>query len=226
MRRIIAFEGIDGAGKTVQVNALKTRLEASGRSCVVMEFPRYDSFFGKEIGKALSGKSEVRADDVDAKSMALWYAMDRWSAFEDAAGAAGETPTETDFLLLNRYVLSNAAYQGVRSEDPLFYKWVFALEHQTLGLPRPDVYFVLDAGADISRKNVAAKGFRSYVGDEADVYERMGRFLENAREAYLNFAKILDNVMVIDCAEGGEMLAPDIISLRIWEALEGLAIFG
>ena len=105
MTKIIAFEGIDGTGKTVQLQRLYERLIADGRYHVqTLSFPMYDTFFGAECGRLLSGSGGVRANEVDGKSMALWYALDRFEAFRDLDYSGA------DVLLINRYILSNAVY--------------------------------------------------------------------------------------------------------------------
>jgi len=95
---VIAFEGIDGSGKTVQMQRLARRLSDRGMRVATRAFPAYDSFFGKEIGYLLSGAEGVTADQVDHKSMALWFALDRFEAMRDYVDG------EADVLLINRYV--------------------------------------------------------------------------------------------------------------------------
>ena len=111
MTKILAFEGIDGTGKSVQMERLRARLTGEGKRVMTLSFPVYDSFFGQEVGALLSGRDGVTADTVDGKSMALWYALDRFEAVMalDYSGA--------DVLLINRYVLSNAVYQSIRDRD-------------------------------------------------------------------------------------------------------------
>ena len=44
--KIIAFEGIDGTGKSVQMEALKRRLEERGLRVGTLSFPDYGSLLG------------------------------------------------------------------------------------------------------------------------------------------------------------------------------------
>ena len=49
--KIIAFEGIDGTGKSVQMEALREKLMQRGLRVGVLSFPDYDSFFGGCVGR-------------------------------------------------------------------------------------------------------------------------------------------------------------------------------
>ena len=214
---IAAFEGIDGSGKSVQFQRLKAYWETQGKRVGILDFPDYSSFFGKEIGTLLSGKGSVTAAELDPRSMSLWYAADRWKAFQ------GFDTGQYDIVLMNRSSMANAAYQGVRSSDPeTFSNWVFELEFQELGIPLPDLFFIFDIPVSLSQKNVAKKGFRSYVGDEADVYEKDLAFLERVRNCYLTCAKIFPNSQVIRCFnESSEMRTVEEIASDVLQCFRG-----
>ncbi|MDD7687731.1 MAG: thymidylate kinase, partial [Clostridiales bacterium] len=79
--KIITIEGIDGSGKTVQFDLLSSKLESMGYSVAKRAFPVYESFFGSQVGRLLSGADGIKATDVDQKSMALWFALDRFDSF-------------------------------------------------------------------------------------------------------------------------------------------------
>jgi len=204
--RMIAFEGIDGSGKGVQFNMLKERLSELGLSVGTMDFPAYDTFFGKEIGTMLSGNQSATAANVDVKSMSLWYAMDRWLAFQNFDAS------KYDIVLLNRSTLANAVYQGARcdsyEERMNLVSWIHDLEFEKLHIPKPDLIFVLDVSTERSRVNVALKGHRDYIGTDADVYEKNLSFLDKVREGYLNSQKIFEDVEIINCTDDeGNMLS-------------------
>jgi len=52
MPRFIAFEGIDGSGKAVQIDMMEKHLMGEGKVVCKRSFPKYDGgFFGVEIGR-------------------------------------------------------------------------------------------------------------------------------------------------------------------------------
>ena len=230
----VAMEGIDGSGKSVQFALLKAKLEAAGFNVGVLDFPCYDSFFGRQIGEFLSGSGDVSAKDVDVRSMSLWYAMDRVEAYRRF------DMDSYDIVLLNRSTMANAAYQGSRVQiaaktkgiDPQnaledYIRWLFRLEFDILGVPKPDVFFVLDVPVEVSRKNVAKKGRREYVGGEkADVYEKDILLLTTVRHGYLTCSEMFDGVHIINCVNSsGKMRSRDEISDQIIHILEPVLTF-
>lgn len=203
MVKYIAVEGIDGTGKSVQTSLLRQALERRGLKVGELGFPDYESFFGKQIGRYLSAQEGVRADTVDQKSMALWFALDRWDTFRNFDS------TGLDVVLINRYVLSNAVYQSIREidlgkEDLL--SFCEELEFRVLGIPRPDLQIILDVSPVSASENVDKKGFRGYVGEKKDVYEEQSSMQERGRRKYAEFAERLDNAVLIPCMQEGKLL--------------------
>lgn len=196
--RVIAFEGIDGSGKGVQIREIAGRLNGLGRKVLVQDFPVYSGFFGKEIGRMLSGEQDVRADVVDPRSMSLWYALDRHEALK------GIDRREYDDILFNRSTLSNAVYQSIRAREEdreAFIEWLFELEFERLGVWEPDLYFIFDVTEEQSKKNVEKKEQRAYLKDTFDVYERSQRIMNQARSVYLRLAQEHDNMYIIPCMD-------------------------
>ncbi len=196
--RVIAFEGIDGSGKGVQIREIAGRLNGLGRKVLVQDFPVYSGFFGKEIGRMLSGEQDVRADVVDPRSMSLWYALDRHEALK------GIDRREYDDILFNRSTLSNAVYQSIRTREEdreAFIEWLFELEFERLGVWEPDLYFIFDVTEEQSKKNVEKKEQRVYLKDTFDVYERSQRIMNQARSVYLRLAQEYDNMYIIPCMD-------------------------
>lgn len=214
--KIIAIEGIDGTGKTVQTERLVNYLEELNKKVKLLSFPEYNSFFGVEVGKLLSGKYELSADKMDSKSMSLWYALDRYSAINKVCF------DDYDFIIFNRYTLSNAVYQSIRDiEGNNISEWVLNLEHFELGLPIPDLYLVLDMDIEKSQNNISKKGERSYLDDSKDVYEKSQGLLEKARARYIEMSKEYLNIEIINCSKlDGNLEEIDTISKKILEVIE------
>lgn len=214
--KIITIEGIDGSGKTVQFDLLSSKLESMGYSVAKRAFPVYESFFGSQVGRLLSGVDGIKATDVDQKSMALWFALDRFDSFRDFSDG------EADFLLINRYVLSNAVYQSIRDCDmgkPDIVDWVFELEYEKLGLPRPTLNLFFDVDTDCAGRNVDKKGFREYVGSGRDAYESSISIQQRARNKYIEIAERYDDVEIIPCTENNAMRPPESISENVMSIL-------
>ena len=222
MTKIIAFEGIDGTGKTVQLQRLYERLTADGRLRVMtLSFPMYDTFFGAECGRLLSGSGGVRANEVDQRSMALWYALDRFEAFRDLDYSGA------DVLLINRYILSNAVYQSVRDRDlgnPDLLDFVIALEHEHFRIPRAEAHIVLDMNPENASENVGKKGFRDYVGDQPDIYEALPDIQKRARQKYIEYARRMPEIHIIPCMEQNKLKSIEAIGQLIDAELKPLLL--
>lgn len=214
---MIALEGIDGSGKSRQLELLRRSLSYQDGRTQTLSFPRYDTFFGREVADLLMGRHALGANRLDSKSMALWYALDRWRTFRESAS------DHSEYLLIDRFTLSNAVYQAIRtpgSEDALV-DWILHLEHVELGLPVPDIYIVLDVSPEMARANILQKGFRQYSGSDSDVYERSDDLLTLARSQYLRLADKFYGIRVIDCMIGAQrMKTPEAIHDQILTCLE------
>ncbi len=212
MTRIIAIEGIDGTGKTVQLQQLYERLTGRGLVVRTLSFPMYETFFGAECGRLLSGSGGVRANEVDQRSMALWYALDRFEAFREL------DYSDADVLLINRYILSNAVYQSVRDRDlgkPDLLDFVLELEYEHFKIPKADVHIVLDVNPETASENVGKKGFRDYVGDQPDIYEALPDIQKRARLKYIDYAKRMPNIRIIPCMEQNRLKSIEAIGQLI-----------
>jgi dTMP kinase len=205
---LVALEGIDGAGKATQGALLRDHLAARGLSASVRSYPVYDSFFGATIRRMLDGEGGPSAAEVDPRSMALWYALDRQDDLR-------RSPLTGDVVVLNRFTLSNAVYQSARVEEAGVQPadevcaWVMELENRRLGLPVPDLTVVLDVPPTLSYERAEARA--RVRDDRPDVYERAGGLLARARARYLRAAEELDGVVVVACGdEGGSRSVGDV----------------
>ncbi|EHY88761.1 dTMP kinase [Saccharomonospora azurea] len=168
MGRLVAIEGLDGAGKRTVTNALTEELRALGASVTTAAFPRYgEDVHADLVREALHGEHGDLADSV--YGMALLYALDR----RDAAPGIRAALAEHDVVLLDRYVASNAAYQAARLHqgvDGDVVRWVRELEIDRFGLPVPDRQLLLRVPADVAASRAANRA-REDASRAMDAFE-------------------------------------------------------
>lgn len=220
MTSFVAIEGLDASGKTTQVALLETALRRRGITVETWSFPRYDSFFGQQIHTLLAGTKDTTAANLDPASMALWFAADRWDAVHHHRMQAGSA-TRPDVILLNRWVLSNAVYQGGRAatepEQNALFDWVLDLEYGRFLLPHPILNIVLEVSVETS---MARAKHRAATNDSTpDVYESSARLLNDSRRLYGRAAERIAEVRLIDVDQKPLEAVHDIIMSMVVEAL-------
>ncbi len=220
----IVLEGLDGAGKSTQVQRLRRFFEERGLKVEYLHFPRFDApVYGELIARFLRGEFGA-ADEVDSYLVALLFAGDR-------AGAAAQIRSWLDaghVVLLDRYVWSNVAYQcakleGTDEERRRLRQWILDLEYGYNGIPRPDVSLFLDVPMGFVARKLAQQregDDRAYLQGGQDIYESSLAFQRRVRETYLEAARTDDRLRVVDCSDAaGEMTDPEITFARIRGAL-------
>lgn len=199
---IIAFEGIDGAGKNTCVSAVEAELIAREIPVARLGFPRYEQSVHAQLASAaLHGEMGDLVDSVHG--MATLFALDRAEVAEELA----DFDADGYVVLLDRYVASNAAYSAARlgvgaGEVPTsdVVTWVDRLEFVDLGVPVPDVQVLVDVTDDVAADRVAGRAEQD-ASRVADAYERDGGLQARTRAAYRELAsadwrspwRVLDN---------------------------------
>jgi dTMP kinase len=218
--KLIALEGIDGSGKRTQLDLLAGSLQQRGLSTSLISFPRYESFFGKLVGRYLNGEfGELTA--VDPHLSALLYAGDRLEAkpeIEEALSAG-------KILLADRYIGSNMAHQSARvppERREKFQQWLKRLEYGLYGLPLEDLVIYLRVPVSEAHRLVGLKAARSYTNLKRDIQEADMKHLEQTATIYDQLATA-ENWTRIDCinAASGKLLSPEEIhegALKIVDA--------
>jgi dTMP kinase len=100
----VTFEGLDGSGKTTQVELLRRHLEESGREVVVTREPG-----GTELGERIR-ELLLHGPDMSAWAEATLFAAARAELVERVIAPARERGAD---VLCDRYVDSSLAYQGI-----------------------------------------------------------------------------------------------------------------
>lgn len=106
--KLVIFEGPDMCGKTTQLKYLKNLLEANGKSVATFKYPLVDSKYGRNIYK-LFGNKKISVAERDCEIMRL-EVLDKL----DSVSAIVKAMKKNDYVLLDRYVLSQIIYDTAR----------------------------------------------------------------------------------------------------------------
>lgn len=191
----ITFEGIDGVGKSTQLDLLERYLINQGHEVVRTLEPG-----GTELGQEIRHLLLHRKGDVSPRSEALLYAADR---AHHVATKIRPALAEGKVVLSDRYFDSSVAYQGAARElvvDEVRDISLWAIDHLI-----PDLTVLLDLPAQeaITR--------RSSKGTEPDRLEsERVEFFERARDEYLRRAKE-PRFLVVDARKSVDEIHAEIL---------------
>ncbi len=219
----IVIEGLDGAGKSTQVARLTKWIESKGKKVEYLHFPRFSApVYGELIARFLRGELG-KIDEVNPYLVALIYAGDR----AVAAAMVRRWQEEGSVVLVDRYVLSNIAYQCAKLGEGKaeLKEWILDLEYSTNNIPQPDVTIFLDVPFKFTAEKLTAQRSgedRDYLKGKEDIHEASLTFQESVREVYLEHTG--ENYYIVECADmtTGEMLPIEDISERIIEKIAPL----
>lgn len=170
----ITFEGIDGVGKSTQVELLIAHLESLGKTVCRTHEPG-----GTELGVEIRHLLLHRKGEVTPRAEALLYAADRAHHVATKIRPALE---RGEVVVSDRYMDSSIAYQG--SGRHLGFDQIRELSLFAANGLLPDLTVLLDLDA------AKAQARRSKTGEAPDRLEREKiEFFETVRKAFLDLAK-------------------------------------
>ncbi|BDQ00747.1 dTMP kinase [Aquiluna sp. KACHI24] len=186
----ISFEGIDGVGKSTQLESLQEFLISRGHRVLRTLEPG-----GTELGQEIRHLLLHRKGDVAPRAEALLYAADRAHHVATKIRPALE---RGEIVLTDRYFDSSVAYQGAARD--LDVNQVRDISLWAVDNLVPDLTILLDLPAQDAIQR------RSRTGTEPDRLEREKvEFFERARGMYLELAKE-QRFLVIDANQSVDQI--------------------
>ena len=219
----IAIEGIDGSGKRTLAENLKKKFDEIEVDSEIISFPRHKEEFSSElVDKFLYEGLKFNDDEYKALREGMLYAKDRMVSLgrirENGKSKLDEY-NEGKILIFDRYLSSNFIHRSknmTKDELEVYMIKMKYLEHYLMGLPKPDITFVLSVKPEVSYENILKRG------RETDDNET----LENLTESYKNLEYLCEKegYELIDCCklndEGKyEMLSREEITEKVWEII-------
>jgi dTMP kinase len=196
----VTFEGLDGSGKTTQVELLRAYLEGQGRDVVATREPG-----GTELGERIR-ELLLQGGEVSPWAEAALFAAARAELVARVIAPGLERGAD---VVCDRYLDSSLAYQGIARG--LGVEQVLALNVNAIRGILPDVTFLLLLDADEAARR---------SGDAPDRIEREGGDFRRAVEtAYRDLAGIFpQRVVALDGSR-----PPEEIAKEVRERLPGLS---
>jgi dTMP kinase len=192
----ITFEGVEGSGKTTQIQRLKKYLTQKGIRCKVTREPG---------GCPISEKVRRILLNPDHRKM---VPLSELFLYEAARAQHVKEVIEPLLkkgvvVLCDRFNDATIAYQGYGRKIDL--EWVQNLNRFSSQAIRPDVTFLLDCPSHLGLKRAIRRN-RTLKREKEDRFEREKvQFHHRVRKGYLSIAKKEPNrVKVIDTRQGEE----------------------
>ena len=194
--KFIVFDGIDGAGKTTQLDMLARRMTDDGESVYITAEPTGGDI-GRLLRSALSG-----ADKRSECEMAVMFVLDRIAHNAEIE----EKINDGVCVLCDRYYHSTLAYQGKTTD----YAWVRSMNIDCPEIRKPDACIYLDLTPEQSLKRIN-RG-RSSV----EIYENLEKLTE-VRDSFHSVIEDLrqtgEKIFVLNADCSREELAEEIYAI-------------
>ena len=215
---VIAIEGIDGSGK----HTISMRLQEKLNNAEVISFPRHqEEFSGDLVDRFLYDGLRFSDNEYKAVREGMLYAIDRMVALgrirENGKSKLDELE-EGKNLIFDRYLSSNFIHRCNNmsvEELKLYITKMKHVEFHLMGLPEPDITFVLSVKPEVSYRNIIKRG-RQLDDNET---------IENLTDSYNKLQCLcdLEGYELIECCKEVdgeyEMLTVDEILEKVVEVL-------
>lgn len=219
MGKLMVIDGLDGCGKSTQLDLLDAYLKDSGKAYRQISFPDYDQPSSALVKMYLGGELGGSADAVNAYAASSFYAVDRYASYTRFWREDYENGVP---IVAARYVTSNAIHQMTKLPESAwdsFLEWLEDYEYNKLGLPKPDAVVFLDMPIEVSQRLMEKR----YGGDEdkKDIHERDLQYLYQCRKAAL-YAGQKKGWQIIACSQNDAPLPREVIHQQLVNAFEDM----
>lgn len=216
--KLIVIEGVDGSGKQTQSEKLFRTLQNKGLKVKKIEFPDYDSESSSLVKMYLRGDFGINPEDVSAYVASSFFAADRYASYntkwKDFYLSGG-------IVIADRYATANMVHQASKITDKedrdKFLDWIYDLEFNIYGIPKPDLVFFLDVPPEISMEITKERKNKITGEDEKDIHERD---LHHLTSSYGNAHYVADKYgwNKISCVKNSQMKSKEDIFNDIYLA--------
>lgn len=175
--KFIIIEGLDGSGKSAQVDLAINYLKEKGKEVVATKEPTADSEAGRKVKQAL--RHEISVDPLELQKL---YVQDRKEHLENKVIPALK---EGKFVVSSRYAFSTFAYGY---SDGLDVDLLIKLNKEFL---LPDLTIVVDVNPESCMERIEGRG------EPKELFEKREK-LAKVNEIYKKLPDMFENVFVVN----------------------------
>lgn len=192
---LISFEGIDGSGKSTQIELLATWLKSKNYAFTVVREPG-----GTELSEKIRSLLLDTNLSIHPTSELMLFSAARAQLVEEVIQ---KNLNENTWVILDRFFDSTTAYQGYGREVASI-KQIKALNMLATGGLEPDCTFLLDLEVDTA--------FNRNMHKPKDRMENAGEeFFKRVVNAYRTLAAEVERIHTIDASRNPERIHDEII---------------
>jgi dTMP kinase len=200
----ITLEGIEGSGKTTQIEYIAEYMKDKGRECVVTREPG-----GTDIGKKIRAiLLDSKSKKLDPSAEMLLYTADRIQHVNEIIRPA---LSSGKIVLCDRYFDATIAYQGIARGIDM--DLINMLHTNVVDNLRPDITILLDLSVEEGLKRAWKQidnGMRT--NRETRFEEEKITFHKKVREGYLKLASMEpERFRIVDASRSENDVQKDIL---------------
>lgn len=199
--KFIAFEGIDGSGKSTQIQYLMEKLKENNIYYYTTMEPT-DSPIGSLIHQIMMGRIKT-----DNKVIAALFVADRLDHLLNDINGLKAKIDEGTTVISDRYYFSSYAYHSV--DMPM--KWVIQANDQCKRILQPTVTVFIDVDPDVAIERIAKNRFHQ------ELFEKKSRLVKVREKYFEAFKRERDNENII-VVDGNKQ--PAEIADEIWKKVQ------
>lgn len=222
--KLIEFEGLDYSFKETNTKLLVDYIkrEKETDKVVLLSFPNYESDSARYVKEYLSGEYGS-AKDLNPYATSTLFLIDRLVTTKRTK--IEELLNDGYYVILDRYVFSNIFFQSTKletfQERKEFRDWIYDLEFNKVGLPRPDITIYMNMPVSVSYPLMQER--KNKTGDTIDVHEDNMNFILDV-ERVANEVIREYNIPIVECSNFGNVREGEEIFSDIINVLENHSI--